>query len=87
MGRSHNNRGWKSYREALLFFLGDRDGWLCGLCGHSVSPADAEIDHIRPVFLGGPHRVSNLRLVHPVCHYHRSDGRGRDYKRSSYLQT
>lgn len=52
----------------------ERDGWLCGICGKSVSkelrwpdPMSASIDHVQPLSLGGAHTMDNLRCVHLRC--------------------
>jgi hypothetical protein len=51
-----------------------RDGWKCGICGGSVQPEDATLDHIVPVSLGGGHTAANLRLAHSICNSRRGDG-------------
>jgi 5-methylcytosine-specific restriction endonuclease McrA len=50
-------------REAVL----ERDGMVCQLCGGDIPDGDLHIDHILPVALGGPTRVSNLQAAHSKC--------------------
>jgi 5-methylcytosine-specific restriction endonuclease McrA len=54
--------------------IGDRDGWVCGLCADPVDrsleypdPVSASVDHVVPVSLGGSHDLSNLQLTHLTC--------------------
>lgn len=57
-------------REAIF----ERDGWLCGICGEPVERADATLDHIVPVSLGGADEPENVRLAHSLCNSRRGDG-------------
>lgn len=52
----------------------ERDEWRCGICGKPVEPADATLDHIVPISLGGADEPSNLRLAHSLCNSRRGDG-------------
>lgn len=45
----------------------DRDGYVCGLCGGEVDPADVHIDHILPVKHGGRDVLGNLQVAHSWC--------------------
>lgn len=52
----------------------DRDEWLCGICGESVSkhleyphPLSASLDHVVPISRGGPHLYSNVQCAHLKC--------------------
>ena len=36
----------------------------CALSGVSMSPSNAELDHIVPVSDGGGHNIANLQVVH-----------------------
>lgn len=54
--------------------IGNRDGWLCGLCGGTVDktrkhpdPLCPSIDHIVPLSLGGTNEAANLQISHLVC--------------------
>lgn len=44
-----------------------RDGYVCGICTEDVDPGDVHLDHIKPVALGGPTEVANLRVTHSLC--------------------
>lgn len=63
-----------------IFVLGDRDGWICHLCGKKVprrkyrgSAMCPTIDHLVPVSAGGSHTWDNVALAHNKCNYERSD--------------
>ena len=62
----YKNSG-QAYREALVYILVERDGWMCDICDEECHPEDASIDHILPISFGGQHRVSNFRLIHNKC--------------------
>lgn len=54
--------------------IGDRDGWLCGLCRKPVdrtlaypAPMGASLDHIVPLSLGGGHNPANVQIAHLFC--------------------
>ena len=59
--RRSSIRGW--LRRVVI----DRDGYVCGLCGGDVEPADVHIDHILPVAHGGSEVVHNLQVTHSRC--------------------
>jgi 5-methylcytosine-specific restriction endonuclease McrA len=57
-----------------LEVVGERDGWLCGLCEAPVDvdarwpdPRSASIDHVVPVSVGGEHTYGNVQLAHLAC--------------------
>jgi 5-methylcytosine-specific restriction endonuclease McrA len=86
-GESYRARwGWVSYgngrrRSAAADgdaidrdVLGDRDGWVCGLCRLPVdrelaypAPLSASIDHVVPLKLGGGHVWPNVQIAHNRC--------------------
>lgn len=52
----------------------ERDGWICQLCGYSVSKLMdpklgdmASLDHIIPISKGGQHSYANTQLAHLSC--------------------
>lgn len=45
----------------------DRDGWRCQLCGVKVNKQTAELDHIVPMSLGGPHTYENTQCACGPC--------------------
>lgn len=52
-------------KERLL----KRQNYKCVICGGTFLPNDTiETDHIIPIARGGSHRITNLRLLHAVCH-------------------
>jgi 5-methylcytosine-specific restriction endonuclease McrA len=55
--------------------IGDRDGWVCHLCGKKVRREDASIDHLIPVADGGPNILSNVALAHMRCNARRGRNR------------
>jgi 5-methylcytosine-specific restriction endonuclease McrA len=47
----------------------NRCGGQCGECSRKIGAGeDWDIDHERPLALGGEHREANLRIVHVWCH-------------------
>lgn len=79
--------GWRSYnaqRRAKEYgvdgesidhdTLGDRDGWICGLCQEPVDRSlvwphlkSRTIDHVIPFRLGGTHTWDNVQIAHYSC--------------------
>ena len=55
------------YRETIIYFLVNRDGWNCCFCGIPVIYEEIGIDHKIPVMLGGKNRMENLRISHRSC--------------------
>ena len=61
--RAHNER------------IGNRDNWICGICGMPVNPElsvyetewAATIDHIIPRCKGGSNEDDNLQIAHLAC--------------------
>jgi 5-methylcytosine-specific restriction endonuclease McrA len=59
--------------------LGERDGWMCHLCGKSVKrlagtayvPQGATVDHLIPISAGGSHTWDNVSLAHRSCNISR----------------
>lgn len=54
--------------------VGERDGWLCGICGGPVDRAlsfpdlgSQSLDHVVPMILGGGHTWENVQLAHFGC--------------------
>jgi len=46
-----------------------RQNYKCLACGKSFLPTDIiETDHIKPIARGGSHKITNLQLLHAVCH-------------------
>ena len=66
-----NGISWKS--------IGDRDGWICHLCGWLVRqnagtayvPDGATVDHVIPIARGGTHTWDNVALAHRSCNVSR----------------
>lgn len=57
--------GRKYISSALRFKILTRDNFICQYCGAKAPDVSLEIDHIRPVCLGGDNRESNLITT---CH-------------------
>jgi 5-methylcytosine-specific restriction endonuclease McrA len=57
--------------------IGERDGWLCGICCDTAHPVDPtqrrphplspSIDHIVPIDGGGTHTRNNVQITHWFC--------------------
>ena len=46
-----------------------RQNYKCFICGKTFLPFDTiETDHITPIAKGGSHKITNLQLLHAVCH-------------------
>ena len=64
--------------------IGERDGWVCGICqdvGRLVDPRPTapralspSIDHIIAVSAGGTHTRTNVRITHLWCNTERNSG-------------
>lgn len=61
--------------------LGERDGWVCHLCGGPVDgslsgkdPAGPTQDHLVPMSAGGTHTWDNVALAHRACNVARGTG-------------
>jgi 5-methylcytosine-specific restriction endonuclease McrA len=63
--------------------IGDRDGWVCGICQDTTRPVDSEpgapralspsIDHVVPLSSGGQHVRANVRIAHLWCNVERNN--------------
>ena len=62
-GRKH------SLRAHELAAIGDSQGWRCAHCGDAK---DLELDHIKPLSIGGHHIASNVQWL---CRFHNRDKR------------
>jgi 5-methylcytosine-specific restriction endonuclease McrA len=69
-----------SDRALVRELLGDRDGWVCWLCGGAVDrragptePLAPSVDHVIPTSLDGPHTAANVRLAHFACNTRRGN--------------
>ena len=64
--------------------IGERDGWVCGICQDSVRlvdpglvyphPLSPSIDHIQPVVFGGPNSRANVQITHLFCNMEKNAG-------------
>lgn len=59
--------------------IGERDGWVCGLCQDPVDhvcrypdPRSPSIDHVRTIAAGGTDTKENVRLTHWGCNHERN---------------
>lgn len=85
-GESYRGRwGWQRYGNArkrviavgdaiAIDKLGERDGWVCGLCARPVDQTvrypdllSPSIDHITPLARGGTHTWDNVQIAHYRC--------------------
>jgi 5-methylcytosine-specific restriction endonuclease McrA len=71
--------GTKEHKQRI----GERDNWICGLCGWFIIPTlsvydtsegkwAAVIDHIVPRCIGGNHEDENLQIAHYQCNWIKS---------------
>lgn len=64
--------------------IGNRDGWVCGICQdtsrlvdpgpHAPRALSSSLDHIIPVSGGGQHARANVRIAHLWCNVERNSG-------------
>ena len=53
--------------------VGERDGWICHICGEKIDPESrdryerATLDHVIPRSHGGRYWASNMRIAHQRC--------------------
>jgi hypothetical protein len=54
--------------------IGERDGWICQLCGETIDqripfphPLSPTADHCLPRVAGGPGIADNLQIAHKLC--------------------
>ncbi|MUL41515.1 HNH endonuclease [Streptomonospora sp. PA3] len=59
--------------------IGDRDGWVCGLCRDPIDrsyrypdPRAASVDHIRSIAGGGTETRDNVQIAHWGCNHERN---------------
>jgi hypothetical protein len=64
--------------------IGERDGWVCGICEQSIDASlrwpdhrSQSLDHILPLVHGGTHTRVNVRITHLICNVRRGAGRKR----------
>lgn len=63
--------------KSTLRTIGERDSWICWLCGADVdasvsgTPWAASVDHVMPRSRGGGNDAHNLRLAHRRCNSRR----------------
>jgi 5-methylcytosine-specific restriction endonuclease McrA len=55
--------------------IAERDGWRCHICGKAVTRKTMSLDHLIPLFLGGPHTAANVALAHLRCNQRRGVGK------------
>lgn len=49
--------------------IAERDNWYCYLCGEHIEPGDLNIDHVKPLALGGDDAPWNVAATHAVCNF------------------
>lgn len=91
-GRSANEREARRRRERARerivgttgefhwLVIGQRDGWICGICRQQVDQGlrvpdllAPTVDHVVPVSRGGIHRLDNVQLAHFICNAEKGD--------------
>ena len=63
--------------------IGDRDGWICGICQDTTRLVDPgpgspralspSIDHVVPLSRGGQHARANVRIAHLWCNVEKNN--------------
>lgn len=49
--------------------VSERDGLECFYCGEPLDLADATVEHLLPLSLGGNNNDANLALAHQACNH------------------
>jgi 5-methylcytosine-specific restriction endonuclease McrA len=70
----------QEWKEAIIYYLVDRDGWNCFYCKKPVDYKDVSIGHKIARCLGGRDRLENFILCHKFCNYSDSS-KARDQKK------
>ena len=77
-GRAHSAREYNKRRRLLegavqvpwvRSEIAERDGWECYLCGSEIEPDDLNIDHVKPLSLGGDDAPWNVAATHASCNF------------------
>ena len=77
-GRAHSAREYNKRRRLLegavqvpwvRSEIAERDGWECYLCGSEIEPYDLNIDHVKPLSLGGDNAPWNVAATHAACNF------------------
>ena len=77
-GRAHSAREYNKRRRLLegavqvpwvRSEIAERDGWECYLCGSEIEPDDLNIDHVKPLSLGGDDAPWNVAATHAACNF------------------
>ena len=77
-GRAHSARECNKRRRLLegavqvpwvRSEIAERDGWECYLCGSEIEPDDLNIDHVKPLSLGGDDAPWNVAATHAACNF------------------
>jgi 5-methylcytosine-specific restriction enzyme A len=79
--RRHEGRKQRSaeWREAIITFIGERDGWSCKVCERLLEFRTVELDHIIPVASGGKNLLNNYQFTCSTCNREKSKGLNRKY--------
>ncbi|MGW1890105.1 HNH endonuclease [Streptomyces sp. NPDC002004] len=79
--RRERMRSSGSIERYTMKEIGERDGWICGLCRDPVDrarrhpdPRSPSIDHVRTIAAGGTDTRDNVRLTHWGCNHERNVG-------------
>lgn len=77
--RRERMRGNGSIERCTAEEVGERDGWICGLCQDPVDqayqhpdPRSPSIDHVCTIAAGGADTRDNVRLTHWGCNHERN---------------
>ena len=60
---------WSAIRRRIY----DRDGGICGYCGHKLALDGYTVDHVHPLALGGSDEESNLTVACRPCNSSKRD--------------
>jgi 5-methylcytosine-specific restriction endonuclease McrA len=73
--RRHKDKSKRKHIAAQLRAkVLERDNATCQLCGAKAPDSEIEVDHIKPVSLGGTNNEENLRCLCKKCNVGKGDG-------------
>lgn len=56
--------GKEAYTRSQVW---EKSGGVCWLCHELVDPKRWDVEHVHPIFLGGPDILDNVEVAHPRC--------------------
>lgn len=64
----------------VLRLLVEAQGSRCAICGGGLDPQGASLDHVVPLYKGGPDEPWNLTAAHPKCNHRKGSSNAQPYQ-------